>query len=286
MIPPERVAAAEYAKRRVLATATETRFGTFVHDLEHDHRVAATQLVEAELPSHAVDENRKLSSANQKSEISDDAAEAPSRSPARAGAAEDTTVEALLDRLDSLYEQYDLPHRVISGVDPETFARLAPALRERGYERELYWALVPHLYEPGGGSDDLRIEAKPHGSADARAVHEAVGRDPETVAYAADVAQALGGTEVVGYRRGEPVGVAGWYVHGEDADAVARYTHVGVHPDVSGEGVGSAMVTAVVERCPRPRGQQVVCATEPDTAFYEQQGFTRNNPLWRFAKLP
>lgn len=266
MIPPERVAAAEYAKRRVLATVTETRFGSFVHDAEHAERAAATQLVDTELPSHA-------------------AAEPPGQSPARAGVAEDTTVQTL-ERLDSLYEQHDLPHRVLSGVDRETFARLAPALRERGYERELYWALIPTLHERGDGPEDLRIEAKPHGSDDACAVHEAVGRDPGTVAYAADVARALDGTELVGYCRGEPVGVAGWYVHGDGDDAVARYTHVGTHPDSSGEGVGSAMVSAVVGRCPVPRGRQVVCATEPNTGFYEGLGFTRNNHLWRFARLP
>lgn len=267
MISPERVAAAEYAKRRVFATVTETRFGSFVHDAEHAERATATQLVDAELPSHAADEP-------------------PDLTPTRAGVAEDTTVEALLERLDSLYEQHDLPHRVVSGVDCETFARLAPALRERGYERERYWALVPTLHEPGDDPPALRIEAKPHGSTDARLVHEAVGRDPGTVAYAAEVAQALDGTELVGYRHGEPVGVAGWYVHGEGEDAVVRYTHVGTHPDASNEGVGSAMVSAVVERCPVPAGRQVVCATEPNTGFYEGQGFTRNNHLWRFARLP
>lgn len=267
MISPERVAAAEYAKRRVLATVTETRFGSFVHDADHAERAAATQLVDAELPSHA-------------------AAAPPEQSPTRAGVAEDTTAEALLDRLDSLYEHHDLPHRVISGVDRETFARLAPVLCERGYERELYWALVPTLHEAGDDQQSLRIDAKPHGSADARTVHEAVGRGPGAVAYAADVARALDGTELVGYRNGDPVGVAGWYVHGDDEDAVARYTHVGTHPDVAGEGVGSALVSAVVERCPLPRGRQVVCATEPNTGFYEGLGFTRNNYLWRFARLP
>lgn len=267
MIPPERVADAEYAKRRVLATVTETRFGSFVHDTEHADRAAATQLVDAELPSHT-------------------AGDPPSESRAPAGVAENTTVEALLDRLDSRYERHDLPHRVISGVDRETFARLAPALRDRGYERECYWGLVPTLHETEGGPPGLRIEVKVHGSADARAVHRAVGRDPGAVAYAADVAQALDGTELVGYRDGEPVGVAGWYVDGESEDAVARYTHVGTHPDASGEGIGSALVNAVVERCPVPRGRQVVCATESNTGFYEGLGFTRNNHLWRFARLP
>ena len=72
MIPPERVAAAEDAKRRVLATATETRFGTFVHDATHERRIAATQLLDAELPSHT--------------------GQSPSRqSPEWAGVAEDTT---------------------------------------------------------------------------------------------------------------------------------------------------------------------------------------------------
>ena len=267
MIPSERVADAEYAKRRVLATVTETRFGSFVHDAEHADRAAATQLVNAELPSNAT-------------------GGLPDEPRARAGVAEDTTVEALLDRLDSRYERHDLPHRVISGVDRETFARLAPALRDRGYEREFYWALVPTLHETEGGPPELRIEAKRHGSADAREIHEAVDRGPGAVSYAADVAQALDGTELVGYRGGEPVGVAGWYVHGAGEDAVARYTHVGVHPDASGEGIGSALVSAVVERCPVPRGRQVVCATESNTGFYEGLGFTRNNHLWRFAKLP
>jgi GNAT superfamily N-acetyltransferase len=267
VIPPERVAAAEYAKRRALATVTETRFGSFVHDADHEGRAAATQLVDTELPSHA-------------------AAEAPAQSPVSGGVAADTTAEALLDRLEKLYERHDLPHRVVSGVDRETFARLEPVLRERGYERELYWALVPTLHESDEGPERLRIEAKPHGSADARAVHEAVDRDAGAVAYAADVARALDGTELVGYRDGDPVGVAGWYVHGEGEEAVARYTHVGTHPDAAGEGVGSALVSAVVERCPLPRGRQVVCATEPNTGFYEGLGFTRNNHLWRFARLP
>lgn len=259
MIPPERVADAEYAKRRVLATVTETRFGSFVHDAAHADRAAATQLVDAELPSEP---------------------------RGRAGVTEDTAVEALLDCLDSLYERHSLAHRVVSGVDHETFTRLAPALRGRGYERELYWALVPTLHEGAACLSGVRIEAKAHGSEDARQVHEAVGRDPGAVSYAADVAQALDGTELVGYRDGEPVGVAGWYTDGEGAAAVARYTHVGTRPDVSGEGIGSTLVSAVVERCPLTPGQQVVCATEPNTGFYEGLGFTRNTLLWRFAKLP
>jgi GNAT superfamily N-acetyltransferase len=228
LIPPERVAAAEDAKRRVLATATETRFGTFVHDATHERRIAATQLLDAELPSHT--------------------GQSPSRqSPEGAGITGDTTVQALLERLDSLYERLGFDHRVVSGVGQETFARLAPALTDRGYERERYWALVPHRHEPSGQHEELRIEANPHGSEDANAVHEAVGRDPGAVSSAADVAHALDGTELVGYRGGKPVSVAGWYVHGDGADAVARYTHVGTHPDVSGEGVGTAMLSAVVE---------------------------------------
>jgi len=120
MLPPERVAAAKYAKRRVLATATETRFGTFVHDAAHAHRAPATQLVNAR-----------------------------------------------------------------------------PA-----------------------------------------------------------------------------------------SDAVARFTHVGVHPDAEDRGIGFAMVGSVVERCPLPAGRIVVCATEAIAGFYERLGFVRNNVLWRFARLP
>lgn len=267
MIAPERVAAAEYAKRRVLATVTETRFGSFVHDAAHDHRAPATQLVDTRLPSHG-------------------GAEAPAAAPTQ-----DSTVEALLSRLDSLYERHGFDHRVLSGVDRETFARLAPVLRDRGYERELYWALVPALHDdPAPGPPALRVEANPHGSDDARAVHESVGRDPESVDYLAEAARVLDGTELVGYLRGEPVGVAGWYVHGDDGTdaerAVARYTHVGVDPDAAGEGVGSALVAAVVERCPLPPGRQVVCATEETAGFYEGLGFVRNNHLWRFARLP
>lgn len=275
MIPPERVAAAEYAKRRVLATVTETRFGSFVHDAAHAHRAPATQLVDARLPSHG-------------------GAQAPDEAPGIGDEGEDTTALALLERLDSLYEQYGFDHRILAGVDRETFARLAPILRERGYERELYWALVPHLLdEPASGPPGLRIEAKPHGSDDAQVVHETVGRSPAGIAYAANIANALDGTELVGYRRGDPVGVAGWYVHGDGtgsddppSDAVARFTHVGVHPDAEGEGIGSAMVGAVVERCPLPAGRIVVCATEENAGFYESLGFVRNNQLWRFARLP
>lgn len=274
MIPPERVAAAEYAKRRVLATVTETRFGSFVHDAAHAHRAPATQLVDVRLPNHG-------------------SARAPEAVPGGGDDAlegEDTTALALLERLDSLYEQYGFDHRILAGVDRETFARLAPVLRERGYERELYWALVPHLLdEPASGPPGIHIEAKPHGSDDAQTVHEAVGRSPAGIAYAADIARALDGVELVGYRRGKPVGVAGWYVHGDTenpSDAVARFTHVGVHPDAEGQGVGSALVGTAVERCPVPAGRIVVCATEANTGFYEGRGFVRNNHLWRFARLP
>lgn len=275
MIPPERVAAAEYAKRRVLATVNETRFGSFVHDAAHAHRAPATQLVDARLPSYG-------------------GAQAPDEAPGVGDGVEDTTALALLDRLDSLYEQYGFDHRILAGVDRETFARLAPVLRERGYERELYWALVPHLLdEPPDGPPGLKFEAKPHGSDDAQAVHEAVGRSSEGIAYAADIARALDGTELVGYLGGDPVGVAGWYVHGDDdsgdqppRDAVARFTHVGVHPDAGGKGIGSALVAAVVERCPLRPGRIVVCATEGNAGFYEGLGFVRNNQLWRFARFP
>ncbi|MEF8801216.1 MAG: GNAT family N-acetyltransferase [Halolamina sp.] len=268
MIPPERVAAAEYAKRRVLATVTETQFGVFVHDAAHAHRAPATQLVDARLPS-------------------DGGAQVPDEAPGAAEHGEDTTVLTLLDRLDSLYDQYSFDHRILAGVDRETFARLTPVLRKRGYDRELYWALVPHLLdEPPDGPPGFRIEAKSHGSDDAQAVHEAVGRSPAGIAYAADIARALDGTELVGYRRGDPVGVAGWYVHNDGDDAVARFTHVGVHPDTEGQGIGSALVAAVVEHCPLQPGRLVVCATEGNSGFYEGLGFVRNNLLWRFARFP
>lgn len=271
MIPAARVAAAEYAKRRVLATVTETRFGSFVHDAAHAHRAPATQLVDARLPSYG-------------------GPQTPDEAPGVGDGVEDTTALALLERLDSLYEQYGFDHRILAGVDRETFARLAPVLRERGYERELYWALVPHLLdEQPDGPPGFRIEAKPHGSDDARAVHEAVGRSPEGIAYAADIARALDGTELVGYLGGGPVGVAGWYVHGDGedpTDAVARFTHVGVHPDAEGQGIGSALVAAVVEHCSLLSGRIVVCATEGNAGFYESLGFVRNNQLWRFARFP
>lgn len=266
MILPGRVGAAEYAKHRVLATVTETRFGSFVHDGAHDHRAPATQLVDTHLPSHGGTE------------------------PPPAAPTQDSTVEALLSRLDSLYERHGFDHRVLSGVDRETFARLAPVLRSRSYERERYWALVPAFHDdPAPEPTAVRIEAKPHGSDDARTVHEAVGRDPESVGYLAEAARELDGMELVAYRRGESVGVAGWYVHGDGTDterAIARYTHVGVDPDAAGDGIGSALVAAVVKRCPLPPGRQVVCATEETAGFYEGLGFTRNNQLWRFARLP
>jgi GNAT superfamily N-acetyltransferase len=263
MIPPERVAAAEYGKRRVLATTTETRFGTFVHDAAHEHRAAATQLVEARLPS------RDATLAND------------------TGGEGDAAVDALLERVETLYDQHGLDHRVVSGVDRETFARLEPVLRERGYERERYCALIPQMLDDATyGPSELRIEATRHGSDDAQLVHEAVGRDPEGVTYAAEVARTLDGTELVAVLGDDPVGVAGWYVHGEGDDAVARFTHVGVHPEVQGRGVGSTLVAAVVARCPVPPGRQVVCATPADAGFYERLGFTRNTHLWRFARLP
>lgn len=271
MIPPERVAAAEDAKRRVLATVTDTRYGSFVYDAAHVHRAPATQLVDVHLPSSG-------------------GAQAPDEALGVGDDAVDTTPHALLDRLNSLYDQYGLDHRILAGVDRETFARLAPVVRTRGYEQERYWALVPHLLdEPPDGPPGLRIEATAHGSDDAQAVHEAVGRTPAGIAYAADIARALDGTELVGYLRDDPVGVAGWYVHGDGAqpgDAVARFTHVGVHPAAEGEGIGSALVAAVVERCPLPAGRIVVCATEDTAGFYEELGFVRNNLLWRFARFP
>lgn len=263
MLPPDRVAAAEYAKRRVLADVTETWFGTFVHDASHDERAAATQFLDARLPSEHGDD--------------------PPTDPGG-----DRALRHLLDRMHSLYDRHDFDHRVVAGVDGETFARLAPVLRERGYQRELYWALVAHLVDAPAPATPphLEIGVHAHGTDDARTVHESVGRDAGGITYVADVAGALDGRELVARRAGRPVGAAGWYVHAGDDDPVARLTHVGVRPEVQGEGVGSALVRAVVDRCPLPRERIVVCATAEHAGFYEQLGFVRNNSLWRFARLP
>jgi len=259
VLAPQRVADAEYAKRRVLADATETRFGTFLHDADHEHRVAATAFVDVRLPGEA---------------------------PIRPG--DDREARRLLDRARSAYERVGLDHRVLAGHDGATFARIAPLLRERGYDRETYWALVPHLVEPPSPDPRIGVDARDHGGDDALAVHESVGRDSGAVAYAADLARALDGTELVAFRDGEPVGVAGWYVHdGAPGDEpVARLTHVGVRPDAQGEGVGAELVRAVVDRCPLPAARIVVCATDEHVGFYESAGFTRTTTLWRFARLP
>lgn len=258
MLSPQRVADAEYAKRRVLADATDTRFGSFVHDPTHANRAAATQLLDARLPP----------------------VDAPSR-PAR-----DQAARSLLARLDALFDRHDLPHRVVAGVDAETAGRLAPLARARGYEREDYWALVAHGVDAPSTPDSLRFDVRSHGSDAASEVHESVGRDPAGVAYAAAVASALDGQEVIAVRDGDPVGAAGWYVHGDADDPVARLTHVGVRPAAAGEGVGSALVRTVVDRCPLPRDRIVVCATAERSGFYERLGFVRNTALWRFARLP
>lgn len=259
MLAPERVAAAEYAKRRVLADTVETRFGTFVHDSAHDDRAAATQLLDARLP--------------------------PAGAPPTDSAV-DEPVQHLRNRIDALYAQRDLTHRVIAGVDDGTAARLAPILSERGYERENYRALVAKLVDSDSRPAAVDIESDSHGSNDARLVHESVGRDREGIAYAAAVAGALAGQEVVAYRDGDPVGAAGWYIHEGDGSAVARLTHIGVRPEAQGEGVGSTLVRAVVNCCPLPASRIVVCATPEHVGFYEQLGFVRNNTLWRFARLP
>jgi GNAT superfamily N-acetyltransferase len=261
MLPHSRVAAAEYAKRRVLAETTETRFGTFVHDADHADRAAATAFVDVVLPD-----------------------ESP------IDPADDREARRFLDRARSAYDRVGLDHRVFAGYDDETFARLAPLLRERGYDHEVYWALVAHLVDAPAGSNGLDIDARKHGSDDALAVHESVGRDRGAIAYAAEVARALDGRELVAFRDGEPVGVAGWYVHESDDDGgddpVARLTHVGVRPDAQGEGIGSELVRAVVDRCPLPGERTVVCATAEHVEFYESLGFTRNDTLWRFVRLP
>lgn len=261
MLDPQRVAAAEYAKRRVLADATETRFGTFVHDAEHTDRAAATAFVDVSLPGD------------------------PPTDPD-----DDHEARRLLDRARAAYDRVGLGHRVFAGHGEATFARLAPLLRERGYDRELYWALVPHLVDVPAASSGLDVDAREHGSEDALAVHESVGRDRGAIAYAAEVARALDGTELVAFRDGEPVGTVGWYVHygdgGDDGDdPVARLTHVGVLPESQNEGVGAELVRAVVDRCPLPRERVVVCATAEHIGFYESLGFTRNGTLWRFARL-
>lgn len=265
MLPPERVAAAEYAKRRVLADVTETRFGTFVHDTDHATRAAATQFLDARLPTAETSTPRACDPV-----------------------CRDQAARALLARVDSLYDGYSLPHRAIAGVDAATAGRLAPLARARGYEREDYWALIPHLVDPPTADHDVDIDARTHGSDAALAVHESVGRDPEGVAYAAAVAGELDGTELVAFRDGSPVGVAGWYVHGgaRDDEPVARLTHVGVRPDVQDEGVGAELVRAVVDRCPLAPARVVVCATPERVGFYEELGFVRNNAFWRFARLP
>jgi len=261
VLPPERVAAAEYAKRRVFADATETWFGSFVHDSSHDDRAAATQFLDARLP--------------------------PGRGadpPADPGV--DQAVRHLLDRMHSLYDRHGFDHRIVAGVDRETFARLAPVLRERGYQREVYWALIPHLVDRPTAPNDLQIETHGHGTAAARTVHESVGRDPDGITYTADIAGALDGRELVAYRDGDPVGAAGWYIHDGNVDSVARLTHVGVRPETQTEGVGSALVRAVVDRCPLPAERIVVCAAPEHAGFYEGLGFVRNNTLWRFARFP
>lgn len=259
MLAPQRVAAAEYAKRRVLADVTETRFGTFVHDADHADRAAATAFVDVCLPGD------------------------PPTDPA-----DDHEARRLLGRARSAYDRVGLDHRVFAGADGATFARLAPLLRGRGFDQEVYWALIPHLVEGSAEGSALAIDARRHGSDAALAVHETVGRDPGAVAYAAAAASALDGRELVASRGGEPVGVAGWYVHegADGGDPVARLTHVGVRPDAQGEGIGAALIRVVVDRCPLPAERVVVCATAEHVGFYESVGFTRNTTLWRFARLP
>ncbi|GAB7012480.1 GNAT family N-acetyltransferase [Halolamina salina] len=261
MLPPQRVADAEYAKWRVLADVTETWFGTFVHDPAHADRAAATQLLDARLPSTA-------------------------ELPPTVG--DDEAAQSLLEQLDSLYRRHDLPHRVVAGHDTETAVRLDPLLRTNGYEREDYRALVPDSTVPPGDDTTLQFDTRRHGSDEARAVHESVGRDPAGIEYTAAIAGALDGREVVVSRGGEPIGAAGWYVHdgAEGEDPVARFTHVGVRPDAQGEGVGAELVRAVVDRCPLPDERIVVCATSEHVGFYESVGFARIASLWRFARLP
>lgn len=261
MLSTERIAAAEYAKWRVLADVTETWFGTFVHDPAHADRAAATQLLDARLPSAA-------------------------EPPATVG--EDEAAQSLLAQLDALYERHGLPHRVVAGHDTETAIRLDPLLDDNGYQREDYRALVPDAIDPPSDDATLTLTTHRHGSDDARAVHESVGRDPAGIDYAATVAGALDGREVVAVRDGEPVGAAGWYVHdgGGGDDPVARFTHVGVRPDTQGEGVGAELVRTVVDRCPVSVERIVVCATSEHVGFYESVGFAKVASLWRFARLP
>jgi GNAT superfamily N-acetyltransferase len=260
MLAPQRVADAEYAKWRVLADVTETWFGTFVHEPAHADRAAATQLLDARLPSTA-------------------------GLPPSVG--DDDAAQALLEQLDRLYRRHDLPHRVVAGHDTETAVRLDPLLRNHGYEREDYRALVPDSTATPGDDTRLRFDTRRHGSDDARAVHEAVGRDPAGIEYTAAIAGALDGREVVVSRDGEPIGAAGWYVHDDETEgSVARFTHVGVRPDAQGEGVGAELVRAVVDRCPLPAERIVVCATDEHVGFYESIGFVRIASLWRFARLP
>jgi GNAT superfamily N-acetyltransferase len=165
--------------------------------------------------------------------------------------------------------------------------RLDPLLRNHGYEREDYRPLVPDSTSTPGDDTRLRFDTRRHGSDDARAVHEAVGRDPAGIEYTAAIAGALDGREVVVSRDGEPIGAAGWYVHDDETEgSVARFTHVGVRPDAQGEGVGAELVRAVVDRCPLPAERIVVCATDEHVGFYESIGFVRIASLWRFARLP
>lgn len=261
MLSTERIAAAEYAKWRVLADVTETWFGTFVHDPTHDGRAAATQLLDARLPSAA-------------------------EPPLTVG--EDETAQSLLAQLDTLYERHGLPHRVVAGYDTETAIRIDPVLRDDGYEREDYRALVPDAIDLPSDDTPLRFATNQHGSDEAQAVHESVGRDPAGIDYAAEIASALDGREVVASRDGEPVGAAGWYVHdgGAGDEPVARFTHVGVRPDAQDEGVGAELVRTVVDRCPVPAERMVVCATSEHVGFYESLGFDQEASLWRFARLP
>lgn len=261
MLSPERVAAAEYAKWCVLADVSETWFGTFVHDPENADRAAATQLLDVRLPAAA-------------------------EPPATVG--DDEAARSLREQLDTLYERHDLPHRVVAGHDTETAIRLDPLLGAHGFDREDYRALVPDSIDPPSDGTDLEFATDRHGSDDARIVHESVGRDPAGIDYAAEIAGALDGREVVVSRAGEPIGAAGWYVHEGEAgdDSVARFTHVGVRPDAQGEGVGAELLRTVVDRCPVPEDRIVVCATSEHVGFYESVGFDKVASLWRFARLP